>query len=760
MIAMHGYAFLNKEDEHNTIEALKQGSWKGEYIHILNDGSKIVVQSTVNVLPPEAGGGMVAIIRDVTQRKQEEIKAKHQAEQLARANEDLLHFAYAVSHDLHAPLRTITSFSQLLAMKCGQNLGKDGSEFIRWIVEASTRMDTMLRDLLRFATVAGGEAEFSQNVSLLETLSTALAGLRIQIEETQAVITHDDLPEIAGDPGQLVQLFQNLIGNSLKYRRPDTFPQIHVSAERKEDEWVVHVRDNGLGFEDKHSERIFGVFQRLHDKEFAGTGIGLTICKRIAERRGGRIWAEGRPLEGATFSFSIPDSTIAVQSAPAMDWGNVRAALVSRPAQEDGSGAFSHFGELFKLLDLAQAVVRTLDGSILIWTKGAERLFGWTEAEAVGKPLRELIKPDFGVLPVDIEATLLRDGEWIGELKVQRCDGSVIWLASHKILYRDGSGRPQSVIEIHNNITALKEAEAALARSMVQRDLALNAAQMGIWRWDCRSGVVEWSDILESMLGMPPGAFEGTFDAFKARIHPDDWPETEQVINEGLASKGSYFVENRLQRVDGSYCWVRGQGKVVFDDANQPAGLIGVVYDISHRKQREADRQFLLDLSAKTARIASAKEVAEVTVMEVARYLGVLRCVYSESDEDGKRMRVFAEYTTEGDAATDSLRLADYSGIMTDLANNQVVVVNDVATDSRTAEGYEDRFVARNIRSFVLVPLHMEGARLANIGVSFNRARVWQEREIALLHAVAQRLEATLYIARMWQQDKVRQTSV
>jgi PAS domain S-box-containing protein len=478
------------------------------------------------------------------------------------------------------------------------------------------------------------------------------------------------------------------------------------------------------------------------------------------ERRGGRIWAEGKPSEGAVFSFSIPDSAIAVQSAPAMEWGNVRAALASRPEPDDSSAVFAHFGELFKLLDLAQAVVRTLDGSILIWTKGAERLFGWTEAEAVGRPLRDLIKPDFGVVPFDIEATLLRDGEWTGELKVQRRDGGVIWLASHKILYRDGSGRPQSVIEIHNNITALKEAEAALARSMDQRDLALNAGQMGIWRWDSRTGVVEWSETLEAMLGMSPGSFEGTFEAFKARTHPDDWPETEQVIADGLRSKGGYSVENRLQRSDGSYCWVRGQGKVVFDDANKPSGLIGVVYDISHRKQREADRQFLLDLSAKTARIASAKDVANVTVMEVAKYLNVLRCVYSESDEDGKRMQVFAEHTTEGDPATNSLRLADYSAILTALANNEVVVVNDVATDSRTAEGYEDRFLARNIRSFVLVPIHMEGARLANIGVSFNRSRVWHERELALLHAVAQRLEAALYIARMWQEERVRPTSV
>jgi PAS domain S-box-containing protein len=266
---------------------------------------------------------------------------------------------------------------------------------------------------------------------------------------------------VAGDNGQLVQLFQNLLGNSLKYRKPDMAPQIHVSCERNGAEYIISVRDNGLGFESKHAERIFGVFQRLHDKEFSGTGIGLTICKRVVERRGGRIWAEGKPGEGATFSFSIPDSTVAVRAAPAMDWGHMRAFLENHA---DAPSPDGHFDELFKLLDLAQAIVRKLDGSILIWTKGAERLFEWTAVEAVGKNLSELIKIEFPMPLTEIEAELLRNGEWTGEVKARKRDGTVIWLATHKILHRDGSGRPQSVIEVHNNITLLKEAEVLLKR--------------------------------------------------------------------------------------------------------------------------------------------------------------------------------------------------------------------------------------------------------------------------------------------------------
>jgi len=235
---------------------------------------------------------------------------------------------------------------------------------------------------------------------------------------------------------------------------------------------------------------------------------------------------------------------------------------------------------------------------------------------------------------------------------------------------------------------------------------------------------------------------------------------TQERIAKALASGGSYWVENRLLRNDGTYCWVRGQGKVVYDEENQPAGLIGVVWDISERKQREADRQFLLDLSAKIARISTPEEVADITVMEVAKYLAVLRCVYGESDKTGKRMHQLADYQTEGPPAADSLPLEDYERVVAELASNQVVIVNDVETDPRTADRCEIMFLARGVHAFVLVPLHRDGTWLANLGVSAKNARTWQEREIALLHAVAQRLESALEIARLRQESKERQMPV
>ncbi len=758
LTAMHGYAWLAPEDEAACLADLtERGSWKGEYIHILKNGSQLVVHCTVNMLAPESGGGMVAVIRDITGRKQAELQRQSQASQLARANEDLLHFAYAVSHDLQAPVRTIVAFSQMLALTCKGALDEKGSQLLSYLVDAGARMSTMIRDLLEFAQVAGGPVDFSGEVSLETVLETALANLRSEIEETGANITHDPLPAAAGDAGQLLQLFQNLIGNSLKYRKPETPPRVHVSVRQTKSELEISVQDNGIGFDPHYSERIFGVFQRLHGKEFAGTGIGLTICKRIVERRGGRIWADGKPGEGATFSFSIPDSIEAIHAAPPMDWDRLHKVLENRPAEGETPIPSGHFDELFKTLDLAQAVVRKLDGAILIWTKGAERLFGWPASEAVGQQLHELLRTDLPKPVAEIEAALLRTGEWTGELKAYKRDGQFVWLASHKILYRDGSGRPQSVIEVHNDITALKETEAALMRSSEQRDLALRAAQMGVWRWDRRTGEVEWSETLESMLGMPPGSFEGTFEAFRERSHPDGWRQTQESISKAFQNGPDYMIENRLRKNDGTYCWVRGQGRVVFDENNEPAGLIGVVWDISDRKQSEADQQFLLDLSAKVSRCSDWGQLADMAVAETAKYLSTSRCIYSEIDRQAKLLRRVAEYHTEGSSIAGSQPLDDYDGILAELASDRFVAVSDVVSDPRTAEKRETTYLSLGTRAFLSIPLQRDGAWVAAISVTDREIRSWQEREIALLRGVAERLWPAMENARLLQETRERQ---
>jgi PAS domain S-box-containing protein len=245
-------------------------------------------------------------VTDIDDQKNAETELVRSTAQLRRANQDLLHFAYAVSHDLQTPLRTIRSFSELLALSHRGKLGAESDDHINWIVGAASRMNTVLNDLVKFAQAAGGEIDPNQKVDLEAALSDALQNLQAEIEESHAVVNRDPLPTIPGEVGMFSAVFQNLIGNSLKYRKTGCSPAIRISAKRTGDSWQISVRDNGIGFEPEFAERIFGVFRRLHGQEFAGTGMGLAICQKIVERIGGRIWADSEPGEGAVFTFSVP----------------------------------------------------------------------------------------------------------------------------------------------------------------------------------------------------------------------------------------------------------------------------------------------------------------------------------------------------------------------------------------------------------------------------------------------------------------------
>lgn len=764
LTAMHGEAWLAAEDEARRLTDLRErGMWTGEYIHVLNDGTQRVVNCTVNTLAFESGGGMVSVIRDVTERKRAELRARNDAARLARANEDLLHFAYAAGHDLEAPVRTVNAFSQMLDLKYREGLGEDGARLLGHVLEAGARMKTQIRDLLEFARVAGGEVHFSDDVALEQSLAAALANLRIAVEETGAMVTHDALPAVLADAGQMVQLFQNLLGNSLKYRKPDAPPRIHVSAERVGEEWVVAVRDNGIGFEPRHSERIFGVFQRLHGREFSGTGIGLTIGKRIVERRGGRIWAEGTPGEGAVFRFSIPDSADALSAAPPLEWDRVQGLLAEpTPATEvapfagDASRHPGPFDELFRTLDLAQCLVRDLDGTIRVWTRGAERMFGWSRAEAIGQRAHELLAAEHPQPLHEIEAELLRNDEWTGQLRARYRGGREIWLASHWALYRDGSGRPQSVIEVFSDITALKEAEEALRRSTEQRDLALSAGRMGVWQWDSRSNRVEWDPTVEALLGLPPGTFEGTYEALRERIHPDDRAGQEAQIREAFENGPEYQHECRIRHADGRYRWWHGQGRVTFA-GGKPAGLMGVVWDITDRKQSELDREFRLDLSAKFSQYTDRRALADLAVKEVAAYLGVSRCSYIEIDLAEGLAECVAEFRNEGPSALRTHSLAAFGEAMSDLAANRVVVVEDTRADPRTAAAYDSGYGPLGVRASLAVPLHRQFVWRCTISASDARPRRWEEREIALLRGVAERLWPAIENARLLGEARERQ---
>jgi chemotaxis family two-component system sensor kinase Cph1 len=228
------------------------------------------------------------------------------AQDLERSNSELKKFAYVASHDLQEPLNQVANFVQLLEMRYDDELDDDGKEFIHFAVEGVSLMQTLIDDVLAYSKVdlKGIEWELTD---LQGSLALALGNLRGQIGETGALITHDPLPTIVADGTQLMQLFQNLIGNAIKFRKPGETPQIHIGVQRREEDWLFFVRDNGIGLDPQFAERIFVIFQRLHTRdEYHGSGMGLAICKKIVECHRGRIWVESGLGNGATFYFTIP----------------------------------------------------------------------------------------------------------------------------------------------------------------------------------------------------------------------------------------------------------------------------------------------------------------------------------------------------------------------------------------------------------------------------------------------------------------------
>ena len=250
--------------------------------------------------------GVLAIFWDVTEKRQAEERLARTLADLERSNRDLEQFAYVASHDLQEPLRMVASFTQLLAERYRGRLDSDADDFIGFAVDGAARMQRLITDLLAFSRIGTRGRSFAP-VDSHAALGQALANLGQAIGEACAVVTNDELPVVLGDETQLVQLFQNLVGNAVKFRRPDVPPHVHVAVRRDGAEWVFAVRDNGIGVPTDLQHRLFVVFQRLHGRdEYPGTGIGLAMCKRIVERHGGRIGIESQTGDGATFFFTLP----------------------------------------------------------------------------------------------------------------------------------------------------------------------------------------------------------------------------------------------------------------------------------------------------------------------------------------------------------------------------------------------------------------------------------------------------------------------
>jgi len=277
-------------------------------------GGETWVSSTKVPLRDSAGQiiGTFGISRDITERKRAQEVLARQTQELARSNAELEQFAYIASHDLQEPLRMITSYLQLLERRYSNKLDADADEFISYAVDGANRLQRLISDLLAYSRVNTRGKPF-ELVDCVVVMQHVLLNLKVAIEESGAAVTHDALPQVMGDSRQLVQLFQNLIGNAIKFRA-DQPPQVHISVQQQENHshgeaasWVFAVQDNGIGIEPRYFDRIFLIFQRLHNREeYPGTGIGLAICKKIVERHGGQIWVESELGKGSTFRFTIP----------------------------------------------------------------------------------------------------------------------------------------------------------------------------------------------------------------------------------------------------------------------------------------------------------------------------------------------------------------------------------------------------------------------------------------------------------------------
>jgi two-component system, chemotaxis family, sensor kinase Cph1 len=302
-------AFLANPAEADTIlEALAaHGVWEGEFLAKRVDGKTFMTRGFISSLLDAQGQliGYQSTNLDVTKEKEAEALIKKIVLDLEHSNAELERFAYVASHDLQEPLRMVTSYLQLLERRYKDKLDGDALDFINYAVDGSNRMKTLISDLLSYSRVGTRGKEFTL-IDCEDVLARVFTSLQVSIEENKAKVTHDPLPKVMADDAQLESLFQNLIGNAIKFHGQKP-PMIHVGVKKDEKNWVFSVSDNGIGIDPQFFERLFIIFQRLHNREeYPGTGIGLAISKRIVERHNGRIWIESQPKKGSTFFFTLP----------------------------------------------------------------------------------------------------------------------------------------------------------------------------------------------------------------------------------------------------------------------------------------------------------------------------------------------------------------------------------------------------------------------------------------------------------------------
>ena len=288
-------------------QGIKQGEpWQGESLLQHCQGKLFPAWINISGVKDETGVVTHFIVEfsDISAYRAAQQALSQRTEELARSNKELEQFAYVASHDLQEPLRMVASFTQLLSRRYRGKLDADADEFIHYAVDGATRMQTLINDLLSFSRIGSSKKPFGP-VKLATVLQRALANLHVAIEESGAKIIHDELPDTQGDVTQLTQLFQNFIGNAVKFRG-ELPPEIRIKVSDADKYWRFEIQDNGIGIAPEFFDRIFVIFQRLHTKEdYPGTGIGLSICKKIVERHGGQIEVKSEPAQGAAFIFTL-----------------------------------------------------------------------------------------------------------------------------------------------------------------------------------------------------------------------------------------------------------------------------------------------------------------------------------------------------------------------------------------------------------------------------------------------------------------------
>ncbi|MBV8847141.1 MAG: response regulator [Bryobacterales bacterium] len=290
---------------------------------IRKDGSEFPVEITVSPLDTEEGRVVTAAIRDVTEQKQavkdiRDLNAKlelrvaertaellESVEMLRQTNDDLNQFVYAASHDLQEPLRLVALYSQIIQERHAAQLDDQAKKYLGFVLNGALRMETLLKDLLQYSQLGAIKDGPPGPVPCGDVMRQVLLNLQASIEQNKAQVSWNGLPTLEAHETRLLQLFQNLVGNAIKYRREDP-PNIHVDAERRFGDWLFSIRDNGIGIKPEYAQQVFGIFKRLHGNKYPGTGIGLAICQRIVESYGGRIWLDSMPGEGSTFYFTFP----------------------------------------------------------------------------------------------------------------------------------------------------------------------------------------------------------------------------------------------------------------------------------------------------------------------------------------------------------------------------------------------------------------------------------------------------------------------